>query len=68
MFLKTLLIVYTSDNTGTFFNVVLPLDAKIVAATIGSTAFLAPSALTVPTRRLPPLTIIFSIKISLRNL
>ena len=50
----TLFMVKTSERTGTFLSVVFPSLANIVAASSGSTAFLAPSILTVPTRRLFP--------------
>src|SRR3712207_6087702 len=47
-YLITLFIVYTSDKTGTFNNLVLPSIGRIVAANSGNTAFLAPSISTSP--------------------
>ena len=63
----TLFIVYTSDKTGTLYRVVRPSSGMMHAAKIGKTAFLAPSISTVPTRRFPPRTIIFSTFISSTN-
>ena len=45
---NTFNIICTSDKLGTFVKCVTPFSAKILAARIGNTAFLAPSTFTVP--------------------